>query len=217
MKWKLPPALLCILSVVALILVCFLVMPGGSTDDHAIGTTADDHAGHDHATGTTTKPDPNRKAKDCYTLEKNQDGTYSYTVMALNGGAIMQEKRLTEPVDIEAVSDDLVRVSGQDGPYLSDTWSVFCNVRTAQRSPIFTYVLGAGETQVAYVDFLTDKYHVFVCDPFGTQADRTAYTLEDIQTVNGQELDLTCKQEGDTLTVTYPTEDGKKTVTIKLK
>lgn len=225
MKKKISPTLLCILSVVALILVSFAVMPGEAPDPHAghnhgaaedsHNTTADPHAGHNHTTNSMA----DKKAKDCYTFTENKDGTYSYSVMARNGGYILQETNKDRPVEFTAVSDDVLKMHGQAGTGLGARWAIFCNVRTAQKSKTFYHVLGSGKTQVAVVEHRTNKYHVFVYDQFDVASEPAAvYTLEGLIMPKDvyDPVSYEIAKNGD-LKAIYYTKEGEQSVTIELK
>ncbi|MBE6807614.1 MAG: hypothetical protein E7527_06405 [Ruminococcaceae bacterium] len=224
MKKRISPTLLCILSVVALILVCFMVMPSEPADPHAghdhgsvdsHGTTADPHAGHDHATNPTAP----KKAKDCYSFKENKDGTFSYSVVARRGSTILQRDNADRPADFTAVSDDVLKVHGQSGTGVGARWAIFCNVETGERSKIFPYVLGSGKTQVAVVEHRTNNYHVFVYDQFDkTTEPEAVYTLEGLILPKDvyDPVSYEIAKNGD-LEAIYYTKEGKQSITIKLK
>ncbi len=228
MKKRISPTLLCILSVVALILVCFMVMPSEPADPHAghdhgsvdsHGTTADPHAGHNHATSTTATPDMNKKAKDCYSFKENKDGTFSYSVVARRGSTILQRDNADRPADFTAVSDDVLKVHGQAGTGVAARWAIFCNVETGAKSRTFSYVLGSGKTQVAVVEYRTEKYHVFVYDQFNESGEpEKVYTLEGLIMPEDvyDPVSYEIAENGD-LEAIYHTKEGEQSIVIELK
>ncbi len=75
----------------------------------------------------------------------------------------------------------------------------------------------AVDNRIACLEQRTGAYHVFVCDPFEPYEYVDVVTLEGMTVADGEKVsvDYVLGEDG-VLTVTYPTADGDKTVTISL-
>ena len=216
MKTKISPVLLCLLSVMALVLVCFLVMPSEAVDPHA---------GHDHASGethattqTTQAPTSNVKPSDCFILTENKDGTYSFAVKNYMGGTMYSEKNLAVKPTFTQVNDYVLCVSGMDSKENNlSRWAVYCNIRSMDVSQRYRYVLATVENKVAYLDYMSEKWVVVSYAPLDHSVAMEATELPGltISETGNPKISYTTTKKGE-LKVSYTTEDGKKTVVIDL-
>lgn len=226
MKMKISPVLMCLLSVMALVLVCFLVMPSEDADPHAghdhSRVTADPHAGHDHnhvtADPHAAQATHNRAAKECFSVTKNKDGTYGYVVFLRNGTTFTAPQSYNEKPVATELSRDLLQVSGQKLPNdVTTRWAVLYNVQSIRASRCFTGVLATTENRVACLENLSGGWKVLVRDPFSGDV-IAAHDLKGMEVLDGHTPDLKfALSKSNVLSVTYPTEEGKKTVKIDLK
>lgn len=199
--------LLCLLLV-----TCLCLLPTGcgsnATEDETASTTT---------TPTAPKANPDLKAEDCFTLTEHDDGTYSYSVEWRGGGQLHGEAKRSHPVSCEVLSEDVVLVEGQEGTGVGARWAIFCDIQRGRVSDAYAGYLAALGNRVAFVDYRTEQYHVFVCDAFNGAEILEAYTLENLQVQEGGDMveEFVLSKDGK-LTVTYPTESGSKTITVSL-
>ena len=172
MKQKLSPALLCIVSVMALILVCFMVMPGESISE-------DPHAGHNHAAGethadtvhttSTTLTPHNKPAKECYRIAENKDGTYSYEISMRNGSKVTSKETYVTKPTITVMNDDVLMVSHENKQNNLSREVIYYHVGRGIYSQTYTAVLNASLDAVAYLYGDMGQFSVVVCDPFASE------------------------------------------------
>ena len=162
-------------------------------------------------------PDPDLTVADCYTFTENEDGTYSYSVEWRGGGRIYVKENMPRPVSFAEVGEDVVIVEGQEGTGVGARWAVYCDIERGRVSETCYGYLAGVEDRVAFVEQRTEKYHVFVCDPFEPQEILAAYTMEGMVIPDGGDMlkNFALSKEG-VLTVTYPTEAGDKVITADL-
>ena len=166
---------------------------------------------------TSHLADPKRAIEDCFVLTENQNGTYSYEIIARNGETMMEDYYIARPVTITVVNDDMLSVYGQNGDGVLDHWVVFCNVNSPQRYERIHNVVGVGETQVAFVEQRTDEYHLFVCDALNPSDIQDSVTMTGFVVEDGKQPDFDIAEDDGKLSITYPTKKGTKTVSIELK
>ena len=208
---------------------------------HSHGTTqstVDPHAGHDHATssttkgnqttgnggtkGTTAETQPDKPTGDdlspdkSYTIKKNPDGTYGITVVGRNGGHLYVNNRLPAKPTCTEISQDVLEIADRSSANPAAHWAVYCDIRNHKVSQTYKYVLAATDNRVAFVDHRTDKFHLFVSDVFDEKEYFKGYELKDAAITSSGSPKVTCKRSGTTLTVTYSTKKGTKTVKIKM-
>ena len=218
LKWKLPKktpyVIAAALVVLALIILVVLTVV------HAVDTanTADPHAGHDHATETHATYNADLKPSDSYKVTENKDGTYNVEVRNRMGGVMYSQENLRVKPEFTQVDKHVLCITGRE--YKENNlsgWAVFCNIQanTIYRQP--ERVLATYENRVAYLDYRTDKFLVFVYAAFDNSVPLAATELTDlaIQQSGNPELEYSLSKNGD-LKVTYATKDGKKTVTVEM-
>lgn len=223
MKMKISPVLLCLLSVMALVLVCFLVMPSEEV--------AGDHAGHNHAIGEThtvqtvqtvqtvpTNPTHNKAAKDSYTCTENKDGTYSYQVTMRNGAQYESQENYAEKPTFTALSQDVLMVSGALSKENNlSGWAAYYDVKHNLYPNIYRAVLANTDNRIAYLYGEKGEFFVAVCDPFRpSTAEKTKLDGLTLSESGNPVIDYQTLKNGD-LQITYTVDGAEKTVTIEMK
>lgn len=172
------------------------------------GTTAETQP--ENPTGADLTPDKS------YTIKKNPDGTYGITVVGRNGGHLYVNPRLPAKPTCTEISQDVLEVADRSSPNPAAHWAVYCDIQNHKVSKTYKYVLTATDNRVAFVDHRTDKFHVFVSDVFDEKEYFKGYELKGAAVTGSGSPEVTCKRSGTTLTVTYSTKKGTKTVKIKM-
>ncbi len=198
---------LCLL--LALLMLLCVGCGNRATDDGADATTTTMPAG--------PQPNPDLKVEDCYTYTENKNGTYSYEVEWRGGGVLCAEQNMDRPVSFTVAGEDVLVIHGQAGTGVGARWAKFCDIQRGRVSDTYGGYLAAVGNRVAFLDFRTEAYHVFVCDPFVSHEYTEVVTLEGVVPDTGEPVeDFSLNEEG-VLSVTYPTESGSKTITIDMK
>lgn len=171
-------------------------------------------------TSTTTSAElqqnPDLKAEDCYTYTEHEDGTYSYEVEWRGGGTLCTELDMDRPVSFTVTGEDWLVIYGQAGTGVGARWAKVCDIQRGRVSDVFGAYLAAVDNRVAYLDFRTDEYHVFVVDAFDAVEPIAVCTLEDAIEGVDPITDFSLSEEG-VLSVTYSTGADSKTVTVDMK
>lgn len=182
------------------------------------GTTASNEqtaaTGETETTVTTKAP---LKMEECYASYAHANDTYYFQVTDCEGTIILEKGDLPRPVSFEELTDDVLVVQGQAGVGIGARWAIFCNIRTGYVSETRMFYLGAWKERAAFVDYRTDKYHVFVTGTMDSNIYHEVYTLDDLAKAEGTEpvSDFEMSKDG-VLSVTYPTKDGEKTIKIDM-
>ena len=250
-----------IIGVAVVILLAIVIVMGVTKPDphaghdHATSTStttaADPHAGHSHGTtggsttgvgstptssttkgdkttgnggtkGTTAETQPDKPTGDdlnpdkSYIIKKNPDGTYGITVVGRNGGHLYVNPRLPAKPTCTEISQDVLEIADRSSSNPAAHWAVYCDIQNHKVSKTYKYVLAATDNRVAFVDHRTDKFHLFVSDVFDEKEYFKGYELKDAAITSSGSPKVTCKRSGTTLTVTYSTKKGTKTVKIKM-
>ncbi len=169
-----------------------------------------------NATAAPTRA-PDDFVENCFTLTENENGTYSYEVTSRDGTVILEEYYKQYPAAFIPVDNDRLVVYGQNGTRLRDRWAVVCDVATPTVYRHVYNVVGVSKTQAAVVEERTGQYYLFVCDVMDSGNILDAKPLTGLTVMEGAEPDITVKQKNNQVTVTYPTDSGKETVTVELK
>ena len=184
-------------------------------------TTADPHAGHDHSAGethATTQTTAPLKIKDCFKLTENTDGTFGIDVKNMYGGKMISYDKLATKPKVVQIDEYSKSISGRNikNDNLS-AWTVFCNIGSMEVSTRFERVLAVVNKKVAYLEYRSDKWVVFVESPLDRDFELQGTVLPGLTNLNGENPKITYKsnKDGD-LKITYDTADGEKTVTVKL-
>ena len=184
-------------------------------------TTVDPHAGHDHSTGethATQTPTSYVKPSDCYTLTENKDGTYSFAIRNYMGGTMYHEKNISNKPTFTQVNDYVLSASGMDSKENNlSGWAVFCNIRSLDVSQRYEHVLALVDNKVAYLDRMSDKWVVITYAPLDRSVEMGVTELPGLTISETGNPKITYKttDKGE-LKVSYTTEDGDQTVTVKL-
>lgn len=176
--------------------------------------------GEDEEGATVTNPTINMEdytAEQSYHLTKNADNTFAFDLADHAGQILYHRDGLKNEPTFTALDKDNLQVVVKTGNGASNQWAVFFNVKSSAVSRVFTNFLHATTTHVAYVDYLTDQYHVFVAEIKNPDTGLTAVTLKGLVKDEGQDPihGLEVNDQGD-LVVTYPVEKGEKTVTVDI-
>ena len=111
---------------------------------------------------------------------------------------------------------DALEIADRSSSNPAAHWAVYCDIQNHKVSKTYKYVLAATDNRVAFVDHRTDKFHLFVSDVFDEKEYFKGYELKDAAITSSGSPKVTCKRSGTTLTVTYSTKKGTKTVKIKM-
>ena len=156
-------------------------------------------------------------AEQSYHLAQNGDGTFNFQVANHIGQTLYLRTELKYEPAFTALNKDLLQVVVKEGNGLTNQWAVFCNVDTGYVSKVFAGFLHANTTHVAYVEFLTGQYHVFVANLESPETDLTAVTLEGLTKDDGQDpiTGLEVTEQGDLL-VSYRAGKEEKTTAVDM-
>ena len=149
-----------------------------------------------------------------YTLTQQDNGTYTIRVAADDGGDLYLRERMTAEPQCLALTEDILQIVG-DGD-TGTRWTVFCNVAEGTVSEAFGNYVAANETKVAYVDYLTEAYHLFVRDIYDEGAYLEATTLTGLVVGEDGSLIKSVDVRNHQVIVTYETASGDATVTMAM-
>lgn len=189
-------------------------------------TKPDPHAGHDHGDAQTshstaaTQPDApsgsDLTPDKAYMLKKTDNGSYQATVKGRNGNVFYTTEALgTKPTFLEA-NQDVLEISDRSAKVTGAHWAIYCDIQNHRVSKKYEFVLANLDSHVAYVDYRSDKFHVFVSDVFDESVYFKGYPLEGAITTETSFPQVEYKLNGSTLTVTYLTKEGTKSIDIKM-
>ncbi len=217
LKWKLPKktiyiiatALVALALVIVVVLACVNAFGANSTDPHA---------GHDHSAEAQPTYNPNLKPSESYTVTENEDGTFNYEVRNRMGAVMNFQDNLRVKPEFTQVDDDILCITGRE--YKENNlsgWAIFCDIQASSSHRQPERVLATYEKRIAFLDYRSDKWLVFVRTAFDDSDTLNATELTDlaIQSSGSPELEYSLDKDGN-LKVTYATKDGKKTVTVKM-
>lgn len=149
-----------------------------------------------------------------YTLTQQDNGTYTLQVEANDGSTLYLRERLTEEPQCLALNTDTLQIVGNHDS--GTQWAVFCNVAEDKVSDAIGNYVTANDTKVAYVDYLTDAYHLFVRDIYDETLYLEAVTLTGLVVQEDGALVTDAKLKNGKLTVTYYTTVGKANAIIEM-
>ena len=101
-----------------------------------------------------------------YTVTKNKDNTYSYSLADLKGNILFEKENVVREPKINAVSTNVYELITQTGTGLSTNWAVYCDVEKGMTSEVFQYVLMAQGDYVIYANYENSKHSVIVQNIF---------------------------------------------------
>ncbi len=149
-----------------------------------------------------------------YAVTQEDNGTYTISVAANGGGELYVRRQMSAEPQCLALTKDILQIvgDGQSGTQ----WTVFCNVTDDTVSTAFGNYVAANETKVAYVDYLTDAYQLFVRDIFDEGAYWEATTLTGLVVQKDGTLVKDVKVKNDQLIVTYQAATEDITITMAM-
>ena len=127
----------------------------------------------------------NKDITDLYTLTKNDDNTYSYSLSDWEGKILFEKNDVVREPKINQIAATVYELITQTGTGLSTNWAVYCDVKNSQTSDIYDYVLAAKENYVICGDFKNGEHFIVVQEIFETDGDRyyKEYKLENVSPV----------------------------------
>lgn len=207
-------------AIVALLAV-FIVMGVTRPDPHAghdhshTHSTADPHAGHDHATQPDNLTHKDLTPDKAFLLTDNKDGTYGVTVKGRNGKQIASEKFFSKPA-FATMNRDVLEIADRTSENTAAHWAVYCDIQNNRVSQKYQFVLAAMDSHVAYVDHRNGQFHVFVRDFFDESKYFNLYEMTDAVITESGSPKVSYTLNDTTLSVTYSTKKGTKTMDINL-
>ena len=163
------------------------------------------------ACGKPKTADPDKYG---YTLTQQDNGTYTLQVEANDGSTLYLRERLDEEPQCLALTQDTLQIVGNHDS--GTQWAVFCDVTEDRVSSAVANYVTTNGTKVAYVDYLTDAYHLFVRDIYDENAYLQAVTLTGLVVQEDGSLVTDAKLKNGKLTVTYYTTAGKANAVIEM-
>lgn len=161
--------------------------------------------------GCSDKP-KNTTIEDFYTSTKNTDNHYNYTFEDKNGKVLFEKADTTKEPEIREVSAGVYELITQTGTGLSTNWAVYCDTDNSKVSETFTYVLGARDSYVIYVDYENKEHTITVQNIFDKSAYCETYKLENESAVAADIVVAMEFNDQDDFVVTYLSgEDFTKT------
>lgn len=202
------------MRLIALAVACLLLAGCGNT---ATGDTQTSSTHEFGATIATAAPRPEVAMKDCYMVNQQDTGTYSYLITDCYGDTILSGEKLAYPVTVQPLTDEVLIVSGQSAAGVENRWARVCNIRSGYAYGTIAFYLAVKGDRVAFVENRTDAYHVFVSDLYDPTIYHSVTTLEGYLVEEGvpMTLDFDLGEDG-ILSVVYPTKKGDKTVKIDM-
>lgn len=148
-----------------------------------------------------------------YTVTQEDNGTYTIRVAGDDGDLYLRQRMASEP-ECLALTKDVLQIVGDSGN--GHRWAVFCDVANEKVSDAIGNYVAANDTKVAYVDYLTDAYQLFVRDIFDESAYLEATTLSGLVVQEDGTLIKNVRVKNNQLMVTYQTAAGDATVTMAM-
>lgn len=191
----------------------------GDGHDHSqTGTTADPHAGHNHAAGeectdtTDTGSTQNSTDKVKYQIYTNTDKTYRVVFRDSAGTAVYEQDKIVKQPVRETVDADkgVYSLGWATGTGPNDYAHIYYNVKTGQVSKTIVAPRGCDGVRVAYGS--EDQTKVIVQDLFDNEVYYKEYALADAYTaatdiIIGGKL----KDDKKTVTVSYVVDEKGST------
>lgn len=155
------------------------------------------------ACGSTPHKSDNSAGIDSYyTINTNEDLTYSYKIIAKNGDVLFSDDRSPKEPHIDQVSNNILSVTIQTGLGRSTNWAVFCDVEKGKTSTTYQYVLGAQDNYVFYVELKDGSHHLVVQDIFDSKNYCKTYALQNCEAFADPSCELTFEGKGKAI-ITY--------------
>lgn len=147
-----------------------------------------------------------------FTLVKNDDFTYSYRIVDVNGNMLFENEDYPRRPKVTVVAPTVYGLVTQTGTGLSTNWAVFCDVAESKTSEYFQYVLAAKGEYVVYVDRIDSESVIIVQNIFNKDRYYKEYKLTDPSPV-AADIVIGCRldSEGNAIAIYYAGEDYAQT------
>lgn len=143
-----------------------------------------------------------------FTLVRNDDFTYSYRVVDINGNPLFENKDYPRKPKVTVVAPTVYGLVTQTGTGLSTNWAVFCDVVNSKTSEFFGYILGAKGEYVTYVDLIDSAPVIIVQDIFDKSQYYKEYKFENPSPVAADIVsNFQFDSEGNAIATYYTGED----------
>ena len=160
----------------------------------------------------------NYHAKDSYTVHKNGEGDYDFTVTDYAGNTLFSRSHESHEPQFETLTESVLQITLPVNNDPSMRWAVFCDVRNQKVSNIYDNFLVAKGGYVAQLEYLPEQCYVVVSEIFSSaMMPHTVVTLEGL--VPGEDNRLYEKVElnaDGNLEITYNTKNGVKAVVVEM-
>lgn len=103
-----------------------------------------------------------QNAEDYCQISTNSDLSYSYKITDRRGNILFSEDAAKKEPSMKFLTPAVLEISTQADYRLSTNWAIYCNVKTGVVSEKFTYVLGAKDKYIFYVEY-KDGVHSIIC------------------------------------------------------
>lgn len=188
---KLLSLLLCLLLLTATLTACGDDNQKDTNDDAVISTTADPHAGHNHAssnptiaTTATGSHDTSQTTNDLlYRYYTNADKTYRVQIISKDNKVLFERDGLINVPFKEEVSASVISLSWATGQGPNDYEAIYWNKETATLSEAFWAPRGCDGVRIAYPS--ADQTKILVQDLFSKDAYYKEYALTNAVKKNG--------------------------------
>ncbi|MBP3392874.1 MAG: hypothetical protein J6L76_08860 [Clostridia bacterium] len=120
---------------------------------------------------------------DMYSITKNDDLTYTYTVVDKNDNVLFSKSNATHEPTVEQVNTYILGLKVQTGTGKSTNWAVYCDVENSKVSETFQYVLMAQGNYVIYANYENGEHSVIVQNIFDKSAYYKKHVLTDCSPV----------------------------------
>ncbi len=199
-NWR---ALLCLL--LSLMLLCSLCACGDEVEEEEVGPT--------NPTINPAEYDPEQS----YHVYKNGSGTYNFKIVDHAGNAFYSRENEPHQPEFTKLTDSVLQITVPYAANPQQRWAIFCDVRAQKVSTTFGNFLVTKGNKAAYIEHLTDQYHVFVRDIFDGAAQPEVTTLTGLEVdKDGKLYEKAALNKDGALEIVYNTKDGQKTVTVKM-
>ena len=153
-----------------------------------------------------------------FTITRNDDFTYSYRVVDVNGNLLFENGDYHREPKIAVVAPTVYGLVTQTGTGLSTNWAVYCDVVEGKTSEFFSYVLVAKGEYVIYVDRINSEPVIIVQNIFDKARYYKEYKLEHSSSVAADVVkDCRFDSNGNAIVTYHTGEDyAQAEITIKI-
>ena len=154
---------------------------------------------------------------DMYSITKNDDLTYTYTVVDKNDNVLFSKDNATHEPKVEQVNTYILGLKVQTGTGQSTNWAVYCDVENSKVSETFQYVLMAQGNYVIYANYENGEHSVIVQNIFDKSEYYKKHILTNCSPVAG-DIVIGAKPNGEGIAVvTYLTGNDYKETELTIK